>query len=479
MKKRYGIFLLLFIAYILLEAAVIGKGYYSVSADDSGRSIIAYNLLHGKMPDDLDWLPLHSIINAGALYICNDLFWTPRVISLLFGLLSAAALGYLSYQLFQNQKSFALTILFAVFYPPHIMFSAVPLTEIMFAFFIAEAMALFTSWYRTKKNRLLYLSALFFTLSAGIRYEGWMFSFAFLLTLILVFRKELSRENIKTLFIAFSITAVIPLIWMTIHLLYYGNPIYFITGPQNLYQKLTGNSILLRLKYNFITNFVFQILFFFIFPGLIYLIAGYKKDSMTRYFFYIWAISIIIIAALSISGYGNPSHAFWRIPFTWTYLLIPFLAHLLFIFSKKDVFTTTKRWFIIFVPLPLFFIAQTYFLTEYSPFTKAEKHTGEYIRMLLKDNPKSKVLIETSNWNYLHVLAASGYPDRFTYDTHEKNIRPHPFTLSGKHDDSHSIINKNGIKYIVVYGDNPDKKISSHGLKKLKSFSGWTIFSVR
>lgn len=478
MLKRYRVYFLLFFAYILIEGAVIGKGFYSVSADDSSRSIIAYNLLRGIMPEDLDWLPLHSIIDAGALLIYNDLFWTPRIISLIFGLLSIAALGHLSYKLFQNQTSLLLTALFALFYPPHIMFSAVPLTEIMFIFFITEAAALFISWHRERSNKELYLSALFSTLASGIRYEGWIFIFAFLLVLLII-GKESGGVFFKNYLLSFFILSAMPVIWMIIHYLYNGNPLYFFTGPKNLYLELTGGSLLLRLKYNFITNFIFQAVFFFIFPGLVLLYIRYKKDNVIKAFALLWGISLVIISILSLSGYGNPSHAFWRIPFAWTFLLIPFLARLLYLFVQKNVFNIVQRWILVLVPLPLLFLLQTYFLTDYSPFSKSEKHTGEFISHLLKKDPQANILIETSDWNYLHVLVASGQPERFVYDTSRKKIRPHPFSLPINTPDMRSFIGRKNIKYIVVYNDSSDSKLNSFGLTELKSFSGWTIHSAQ
>jgi len=468
-----------FIISILVELIVIEKGFYSVSADDSDRTIIAYNFLHGKLPADFDWLPLHTLILSGALAINSNLFWTPRVISILFGLSSLAGIIFLSHIIFSNKKITFLTSLYALIFPLRIMFAAVPLSEIIFAFLVTMGFAFFVKWLKQNSVKTLYLAALFFTLSTSIRYEGWVFSFSCFVVLLLILIKS-KRISTRSFFYTSIILVSVPLLWLTFHTIINGNPLAFLQGPQGLYRKLVGDSLILKLKYNFLTHFVFQNLFFLTFLGLITAIIISKKNNVVKNFLAIWAVSFLIMSITSLSGYGNPSHAFWRIPFIWNYLLIPFLAYMLFYFSEKTVFTRKVRWAIILLPIPLFYIGQTILLTGYSHFSKDDKAAGEFLSSVFEKNPRTNILLDTSEWNYLHLQVASQHPDKFIFNAGYNPREPTNPIIGNNASVNISSLQDQHIEYLVLWDSSIKKMIDRDSrFKKIKSFGVWELFKVQ
>jgi hypothetical protein len=475
-KDFRKILYLIFFHAIIIELSVIANGFYSVSADDSDRTIVAYNLLNGKLPSDYDWLPLHTLILSGTLAINSDLFWAPRVISILFGLFSLAAIILLSHTIFSNKKITILTALYAIIFPFRIIFSAVPLSEIVFAFFITMAFAFFIKWLKQSSTKYLYLSALFFTLSSSVRYEGWIFALSYFFVILYFFIRK--RVNAYSLIHSSLILASVPLLWLVFHTIVNGNPFAFFQGPYGLYNKLVGDSLILRLKYNFLTHFIFQNLFFLTFLGLITVVILSKKDNVIKSFVVLWFIAFFIMSVASLSGYGNPSHAFWRIPFIWNYLLIPFLAYMLFYFSEKKIFTGKVRWGIILLPIPLFYLIQTILLSNGSHFSREDKAAGEYLSSIIVQNPGTKILLDTSEWNYLHLQVASGHPENFIFNSgHDPGKPINPIIDEGYM--NMSTLETLKIKYLILQNPSIKRTVSKEGgFIKIRSFGNWELYQT-
>ena len=469
----------IFVISLLIELIVIGRGFYSVSADDSDRTIIAYNFLHGKLPSDFDWLPLHTLILSAALAINSNLFWTPRVISILFGLFSIASIVFLSHTIFSNKKIVLLTSLYALLFPLRIIFAAVPLSEIIFASLITMAFAFFLKWLKEDTIKSLYLSALFFTFSSSTRYEGWVFSFSCFVVLLLILIKS-KRISTRSFLYTSIILVSVPLLWLTFHTIVNGNPLAFLQGPQGLYRKLVGDSLIMRFKYNFLTHFIFQNLFFLTFLGLITAIIISKKNNVVKNFLAIWAVSFLIMSITSLSGYGNPSYAFWRIPFIWNYLLIPFLAYMPFYFSEKTVFTRKVRWAIILLPIPLFYIGQTILLTGYSHFSKDDKAAGEFLSSVFEKNPRTNILLDTSEWNYLHLQVASQHPENFIFNSGYNPREPTNPIIGNNASVNIFSLQDQQIEYLAFWDSSIKKMIDRDSrFKKIKSFGVWEIYEVQ
>ena len=119
-------------------------------------------------------------------------------------------------------------------------------------------------------------------------------------------------------------------------------------------------------------------------------------------------------------GIAVPSHNFWRVPSLWNILLIPFFSY--FIITISNYFT--KKEFLKYIVVAILTISVlclnfiiSFHRTSDSRFTKHDMNVGKYIEKVLKKNSDSKVLIDTSNWQFANVRIASQYPHHFIFNT--------------------------------------------------------------
>ncbi|HVO74562.1 MAG TPA: phospholipid carrier-dependent glycosyltransferase [Ignavibacteriaceae bacterium] len=142
-----NIFSALFGLYLIIAAAIqvfiYASGHYSISSDESARTLAAYRWYSTKIIPIEVWLPMHSIILGYSLEIKKDLIASPRAVSLLFGILSIAALALLTNSLFKNKIITLTAALLNIFLPERIILTAVPLPEIIFIFFILSGSVFF------------------------------------------------------------------------------------------------------------------------------------------------------------------------------------------------------------------------------------------------------------------------------------------------------------------------------------------------
>jgi len=87
----------------LIQILLYSLGYYSFSGDESDRTLLAYSWLIGNMPKGEPWLPFHTIINGIFLKYFLNLFWVPRIVGSVFGLLSVSAIIWLSHILIKDR----------------------------------------------------------------------------------------------------------------------------------------------------------------------------------------------------------------------------------------------------------------------------------------------------------------------------------------------------------------------------------------
>jgi hypothetical protein len=480
-KENYKFLLIIFLLTIIgLEAFVFLKGFYSFSADDSERTLIAYNFLNGKLPTDFDWLPFHTFINALGLLIWNDLFWNPRIINLLFGIFSFFAVINLAKNLFEDKRIIILTAFLSAILPLRVLLTATALTEIMFIPFIVLAMSFFIQWLKYNTDKHLIFSSIFLAVSSSIRYEGWIFSAAFfVLILFLSFSRKYEIKNAK-LFLILLFLSIVPIAWFIVHQIYFNNPLAFLGASGNLFEKIYGDSFLSKIKYNFFSQFIFQNLFFLIFLGIIGGIIYSKKEKSVKYFFILWAASFLMMGLLSILGAGNPSHAFWRIPVVWNYLLLPFMAYILVKFYDTKIFSKLIFFFLIILSLSIFYLMQLYFLTEQPGFSRSEKIIGDELNLLLIKDKSANVLIETTEWNYLHIKLSSHHPDNFILNTGKFPKSPDKAIISIDNKIDEIILSARNIRYFVVRDSLLKNYILSNTPSKtLKEAGEWSLLKYK
>ncbi|HVO73151.1 MAG TPA: glycosyltransferase family 39 protein, partial [Ignavibacteriaceae bacterium] len=462
----------------LLQILLYYRGFYSISADESGRTLLAYQYLNGIETQREPWLPFHKLINALALKIYPDLFWAPRITGTIFALLSATVFIYYSHRLFQNKSITLLASVIAVLFPPYVVIRAVPLAEVMYIFFIISALIFVLKWLQLEKKKNIIIASFLFGFSSSVRYEGWLFSLCLLVYLIFIYRKI----SPSLFFINFLILAGFPIYWILFHYIQTGDPFYFIASTSGGY-RLHHKTFLMLLKYNLVTQFIYQNILYLNFGAAASIIFLSFTNEKIRVFTLFLFSAFILMAFLSFAGIGMPSHAFWRIPLVWSILLIPFSAHFLIKLSEylAEQFKKEKKIYLRgFVTIMIMYFGfQIGRLTGNSMFTADERNTGRFINEKLMKEKPFKVLIDSSGWEYLNIYVASNFPDIFIPNTGPDSSNPEKPLIDHKEELKLSLLNKLGIKYLVFETERYKKFFDQYtNLKAVKSFGIWRIYSL-
>lgn len=216
-KQLYVLISVLIITLLcILQVLLVHKGFYAISADEAGHTLEGYYWYKGTSSFFSIWLPFQKILYGLGFEIWQNLFWTPRIISSIFGVLTLISLMYLTFQLFKNKTISILSGFLGSVHWGIVIFSVLPMTEIYFSFFIIAALAFMVKWLREKKNNDLIALVIFSCIANTIRFESWVFSFLFFVVIIydLISFQKITKVNLRNLVLYSSILFIFPTIWI-------------------------------------------------------------------------------------------------------------------------------------------------------------------------------------------------------------------------------------------------------------------------
>ncbi|OGL50568.1 MAG: hypothetical protein A3C43_11935 [Candidatus Schekmanbacteria bacterium RIFCSPHIGHO2_02_FULL_38_11] len=181
------------------------------SGDPAGRVLEGQRWLEIKGPHIITygyWLPLHTYLIGGMLYIWNEPSLSPRLLSLILGTITIFPF-YSLVELLFNKKNALLSTLFLALFNFHILYSTQTLSEVPFVFFLICSIYFFFSFLKEKQNNLkiLIISSVFLTLASMLRIEAWLF-----VPLIPLYLFK--EKKIKPALIFFAISVIFPLFWI-------------------------------------------------------------------------------------------------------------------------------------------------------------------------------------------------------------------------------------------------------------------------
>ena len=139
MKFKYA---LIFILLIIFEICLLNKGFYSISADEAGHTIDAWRLYRGDYSLYSLWLPFMKVFFGLLFHLNPEIFWFPRIVSMLFSCGLVYILMMISKELF-NEQTAVLTGYLSISFIGVVVFGVLPLTEIYFFFFLVLSIYLF------------------------------------------------------------------------------------------------------------------------------------------------------------------------------------------------------------------------------------------------------------------------------------------------------------------------------------------------
>jgi hypothetical protein len=457
---------------VCLHLFFFSQGFYSISWDESARTLDAYAwAAHGTVLGSA-WLPFYRIFVGLGLRTFPDLFLTPRIISFLYGLAAIPAAGWLAQELFQSRKTTLLTLLLSTFFSQRIALGLAPLSSIMFIFLILVTMAMFARWLRTLNRATLLLSALFCALASTLRYEGWLFCVAMFLVVVSYYRLGQLQRNDLLLFglIVFSF----PIVWMTSTFLV-ANPIETVIADA---QQYSGREILRK---NPLVEFVLGNGFSLNLIGMISIanltLSGARRDKAIIGASFAPLVMISLVLLLLRSAQSGPS---WRDIGVWSMLLVPFTGYLLagytWPFARGPIRKVLASGAVVLVLSA--FLYDTFRIKRNSAwaFPESDRRAGDYLKGLIAAEPEAKILIESSKYFFLNIEVASQHPDAFvsnsTPERTSKGILPLEGSVRGA-------LEEKKVRLLVFRGDEYTSFLNrSSEVAKLKDFGPWSIYRL-
>lgn len=475
-KQIYVLIVVLIITLLFVfQVLLVHKGFFAISADEAGHTLEGYYWYKGTSSFFSIWLPFQKILYGLGFQIWSNLFWTPRIISSLFGLLTLLSLMNLTFQLFQDYIIVSLTgFLSAIFWGLDV-FSVLPMQEIYFTFFVVTSIALLIKWERDNNIFYLILAIIFASIGNTVRFEAWVFSFVIYLVIIFNIYHKPNRTKFK-IFPIIGLSLVLfffPLIWMLLSYHYTGKFTSFVSvvssgSPvQDTIGKLKNNVIYSFFRMNIVTLNIIGLF------SIIYL----RKKPFIRDYVIILITTLLIFGTISFISNTLPSHNTWRLTTIWSVLLLPLTAFILKqIFYAKIKFNLTFS-SITFALLIYLFLRQTSVLTTVSFISKEDLVIGNYIREeIFSNDSNTNIFIQENNWLYTSLLITSQNPDRFIKESvFSKDITYNSLPL---YDGIINELKKHKIEFVILKPYNTDY-FNLSDLIVIKEFNNWIIYKLK
>ncbi len=413
-----------FVIAILIAAALIVQigvaltGFFSVSADESARSLLSDNLTLQTAVDPFIWPPLPKIVFGLGLHIYDNLFLTPRIIAQVFGLAMLGALAHLADQLFRRRAVTIVTVGLSVFLSHRVIFAVAPMSEVFYNPLMVMAFASFVQVCQSYRRKNILLTGLFLALAAMARYEAWFISVAF--GLFLMWHCFYYRTiSFYTLFLTGVVVSAFPLFWLVDALLSDGGlGALFVTIEQ---AEAKGATWITMLRNSHIAAFLID----WLRTPMVLAMIPLATMLVNRHSLRIWIIAVIVsLALVTIVTFVAGSVAYaapWRLGGVWTLIMLPFFSYWIVSLSDKAiapirglVLACATLIGMITVALPT---ADLVLSNKYRPsFSRADLDVGRFAGNWLVDHSGS-VLVEAESYAFLNVLVASNEPERMVLNT--------------------------------------------------------------
>lgn len=398
-----------------------GLHFYAISADEASRVLLADRWRRAPRLIVHAWPPLPQILIGIGLWLHLDMFLTPRLVTMLAGLAAVPALGWLAHELFRDRPTSMLTMLLAAVFPQRVLLSSVPLAEIYTGLFVVIGCAGLARYLRMGGIGWLAAAGLGFALGGACRYEAWIFAAGagFLLVYLRLRHEPGVRIGHLTVFAA--VVSIFPLWWMYAWKREFGGYLRFLTIVKSEYEFLFGVNALELFTRSASWQFLTENIQSLNIVGLLGLWCAARESSLVRRLLFPPALAFLLMSISSALG-ALPSHNFWRLSWPWTYMLIPFTARVplmvtTWLSSRPRLSSRFAMGAGVCITGGLFlaFAMQALQRGHESTMDEQQRDAAAFLARMLDDptNAQCNVLIDSSNWSYIHIRVASGHPDQF------------------------------------------------------------------
>lgn len=493
-KVHYILLVLIILLTCAAQIYLFKQQFYSISADESDRILKAAEMPFSRILRPTYWLPLYVLINKLGLLFYHDLFLTPRILTSIAGLVSSIALIFLAYRLFSNITISIITGVLAIYFPHRLVFSVAPMAEIYFMCCMTLGCAFILGWISDERKEDLFLSTICFFLCSALRYEGWLVC-ATMACILSVQRIITRKPGWRPYLINIAILTWFPAYWLLSA--YFTKRMRALSSPSKYYIDVHGKGLMDVWQRSFLYQVIEQAVYSPLIAGLISFTCYAVQDRKVR----LWSLLLIIpmlgMTVIGLVSYALPVHNWWRVAGPTLFLLLPFLAHLVYTACSAIAVNRHAHYISLAIVVLLFvtaFRSAVIRLTMESFFTGDHLRAGNFLKTLgLKG--RDKILIDTSTWWYVNLMVASNMPDRFITNTGHDPLYPKPAVLDLKQGIDVTLLKKMEIKHLVFQTKESQRIINkpqflakvkaqaavldtSKDLRKINQIGEWGIFAV-
>ncbi|NNJ09829.1 hypothetical protein EKD04_005775 [Chloroflexales bacterium ZM16-3] len=414
---------LLLLIRLGVQVALYRAGFISLTADEFGRTVVAANWSkHPALYWSGVWLPFHAYSFGAALLLKWELLWTPRLIAITVGCGSIMLIYMLASSTFASRAVGLVAAFLLAINPAHIWLSDVPLTELPTAALVFAGVWATGRYLKRPQPRDLILASGALALANGFRFESWIISALFSLTLLGQVLAELARRELRrgaALGIATAAAApwIFPLAWVVGNYVQLGDPLYFMGairayklqwyGDETFYGKYVETFLKLDPYLTWLGV-----------PAIITCLALRHRSRAVQWYVTITVIPLIAYMILH-GGQLEPPGNYIRYLAGYMFLFYPALAYML-VRVAGALPLRQARWALLVAALGLATLTQvpTAFQFTNDPATDGLA-VGQAIRALRTQDPDladRPVIIELSYWQYLAIHVGANDMGQIVYD---------------------------------------------------------------
>ncbi|MBS1492915.1 MAG: glycosyltransferase family 39 protein [Bacteroidetes bacterium] len=296
----------LLVIKILFQVIILSSGYRWLSADDYCRTIKAYEWLQHPEISAGVWLSPHFWLVGFFMMFIKNLFWASLVVNFIFSFFTLIYFFKAVELSFNKFIAYFSTLIFC-FFPFQVWLSLSGLPESIFFFFVTAGIYYFLKWKKSNGvSSYLVLSAINFALCNCFRYEGWLFSFTFVLLVALeLFKdKKISKEFIKNILIA-GISGITIVWWLIQNYVDHKDVMFFAKETTKIFEQYDHSSFFQRLvQYPTFILYIAPFTTIFAFKKIYDTFRG-KNQVLTKYFALFNLIQLLILIVHGMSGTGG------------------------------------------------------------------------------------------------------------------------------------------------------------------------------
>ena len=389
--------------YLFLLALFVRLYFFFITDDGFGDP--ASRVLEGQRWLEIEgphiitygyWLPLHTYLIGGMLYLWNEPSLSPRLLSLILGSITIFPFYYLVKLLF-DEKNALVSTLFLSLFNFHILYSTQTLSEAPFVFLLISSIYFFFSYLKEENSfKMLIFSSFFLALASMLRIEAWLFV---PLIPLYLFKKK----KIKPSLIYFAISAIFPVFWISSNYLKVGDSLPLATINISDTNLENWNIFIKLFIYPYLILKVLSPVAGII--SILGLISSIRKKDFSLNVFFL----AIFIFLIFITIYGTNAVPKEKYVLTISVLLIPYLI----VGFKEICINLSSRIRMCFTAILVISILTTYF---YFYFYRNDllipkvPNDARKVAVWIKKNIKTKerVFLDNDNWWNSNIAILSG-----------------------------------------------------------------------